>query len=121
MNKELEIKELTYVKEYFDGFGNLCAHTDRILEKYPRVKIEKNDKDTIKNVEARLKDLLPRTVETLNGTCTVKCVMVDIDGTNLEEGIDVYDDGGNFEGNIVGITIADDDKTIIDAINSTFY
>ena len=119
--KELEIKGLKYVKDYFNDMGNLCAHTDAILRKHSKVKIEKSNKDTIKNIESRLKDLLPRTVETLNGTCTVKCVMVDIDGTNLEEGIKVYDDSGVFEGTIVGITILDDDETIINSINYNFY
>jgi len=119
--KELEIKGLKYVKDYFNDMGNLCAQTDAILRKHSKVKIEKSDKDTIKNIESRLKDLLPRTVETLNGTCTVKCVMVDIDGTNLEEGIKVYDDSGVFEGTIVGITILDDDETIINSINYNFY
>ena len=119
--KELEIKGLKYVKDYFNDMGNLCAHTDAILIKHSKVKIEKSDKDTIKNIESRLKDLLPRTVETLNGMCTVKCVMVDINGTNLEEGIKVYDDSGVFEGTIVGITILDDDETIINSINYNFY
>ena len=55
---EEEIKALHYVKDYYDSFGNLCAHTDRVLESKTKVEaIIGKDKKTIKIINDRLSEL----------------------------------------------------------------
>jgi len=64
---------------------------------------------------------MERIIQTLNGDTIIKDVMIDIDGTTLEEGIDVYDDSRNHEGGIVGLSTSMSDDYLAEQINNKFY
>jgi len=64
---------------------------------------------------------MERIIQTLNGDTIIKDVMIDIDGTNLEEGIDIYDDCRNHEGEIIGLNTNMSDDHLAEEINNRFY
>lgn len=58
-----ELKRLRTVWEYYEGMGNLCAATDRVLENTAVHPIVEDDKATIKKVEERINELSKPLVE----------------------------------------------------------
>ena len=47
----------------------------------------------------------------------VKNVMIDIDGSTLEEGIDIFDEDGEYLTNVIGAAAEDDDIAEVVMLN----
>ena len=58
-----ELEALRSVYDFYEKVGNLCASTDRILERTTVHPIIGDDKKTIKNIEKRIEDLSKPLVE----------------------------------------------------------
>ena len=51
----------------------------------------------------------------------VKNVIIDVDGSNLEEGIDIFDEDGEYLTNVIGAAVDDDDIAEVVMLNVEGY
>ena len=56
-------------------------------------------------------------IELTIGTFYIKNVMIDVDGSNLEEGIDVFDEDKKFIRSIIGFYVEDENIEEIVELN----